>query len=266
MDFIFIERWGGLGNQLFQYTAAVTIANHHQCPLFFSKESMNIHNTLQNKYADLFEYGSEVEAGGTNVLTIPGFTLFTRTSFHPWSIEEVPRKSVMMGYFQYYPAIRQVIPFICESLCRKLSERRTQMLEKYKVQDTDIFLHVRRGDYLNVPHIHFLQGRDYYESAYKLLVEKLTYQPSTVHILSDDIDWCREQEWLLAFPGAQFIDEPNELDALALMSLIKAGAIIANSTFSWWGAIFNPGSIVVYPLHWMDSVVYDLFPPSWMGI
>ena len=37
MDFIFIERWGGLGNQLFQYTAAVTVANHHQCPLFLVK-------------------------------------------------------------------------------------------------------------------------------------------------------------------------------------------------------------------------------------
>jgi hypothetical protein len=49
------------------------------------------------------------------------------------------------------------------------------------------------------------------------------------------------------------------------MSLIKAGAIIANSTFSWWGAIFN-AETVIYPKRWMFSEIFDLFPPQWNGL
>jgi hypothetical protein len=266
MDFIFVERWGGLGNQLFQYTAALTVAIRHQCPLYFSKELMNTHNTLQNNYAALFEYGHESENLATHILTIPGFTMFTRLSFHPWTPEEVPRQSVLLGYFQYYPAIKDTIPLVCESLCRKLSERRSAAFLKYGVGATDIFIHIRRGDYLDNPEVHYLQGREYYETAYRLLTEKLGYQPTHAFILSDDIEWCRGQDWLMALPGATLVDEPNELDALALMSLIKAGAIIANSTFSWWGAIFNPSAVVIYPKRWMFSQIFDLFPPQWHGL
>ena len=265
MDFIFVERWGGLGNQLFQYTAALTVALQHKCPLFFSKELMNSHNILQNKYAELFEYGRESEYLARNILTIPGFTMFTRLAFHPWTPEEVPRQSVLLGYFQYYPAIKDTIPLVCESLCRKLSERRSATFLKYTVGPTDIFIHIRRGDYLDNPEVHYLQGREYYETAYRLLTEKLGYQPVHVFILSDDIEWCRGQDWLMALPGSTVVDEANELDALALMSLIKAGAIIANSTFSWWGAVFNSG-IIFYPKRWMYSEIFDLFPPQWHGL
>jgi hypothetical protein len=265
MDFIFIERWGGLGNQLFQYTAGMTISLKHQSPLFFSKELINAHNIFGNNYSELFEYGHETEYLAANILTIPGFTMFSRLAFHPWAVDEVPRKSVLLGYFQYYPAIKETIPLICESLSRKLSARSTTMSRKYSIGSQDIFLHVRRGDYLNNPDIHYLQGRDYYESAYRYLTEKLGFQPPHVFIISDDLEWCREQEWLMTIPGATLVDEPNELDALSLMSLIKAGAIIANSTFSWWGAIFN-ASIVYYPNRWMHSQIFDLFPPQWHGL
>jgi len=265
MDFIFVERWGGLGNQLFQYTAGLTVALRHQCPLFFSKELMNTHNTHKNNYAELFEYGRESEYLGTNILTIPGFTMFTRLAFHPWSPEEVPRQSVLLGYFQYYPVIKETIPFVCESLSRKLFEHRARMLAKYSVGLTDIFLHVRRGDYLHNPEVHYLQGREYYETAYRILVEKLGYQPPHIFIISDDLEWCKEQEWLMTLPGATLVDESNELDALALMSLIKAGAIIANSTFSWWGAIFNTNT-VIHPKRWMFSQIFELFPPQWHGL
>jgi hypothetical protein len=227
---------------------------------------MNTHNTLQNNYSELFEYGRESEYLGRNILTIPGFTLFTRLAFHPWTVDEVPRQSVLLGYFQYYPAIKETIPLVCESISRKLSERRAAVLLKYGVGPTDIFIHVRRGDYLDNPDVHYLQGRDYYETAYKLLTEKLGYQPSKSFILSDDIEWCREQEWLMTIPGTTLVDEPNELDALSLMSLIKAGAIIANSTFSWWGAIFNPNAIIIHPKRWMFSEIFELFPPQWHGL
>ena len=60
--------------------------------------------------------------------------------------------------------------------------------------------------------------------------------------------------------------EENELDALALMSLIKAGAIIANSTFSWWAAILSDTPYVIYPKKWIAQKIENLFPSNWIPI
>jgi hypothetical protein len=54
-------------------------------------------------------------------------------------------------------------------------------------------------------------------------------------LLSDDIPWCRQQTWLTSGESSvTFIEEPCELRALGIMASCKKGAIIANSTFSWW--------------------------------
>jgi hypothetical protein len=71
------------------------------------------------------------------------------------------------------------------------------------------------------------------------------------------------------FSGATIVDEPDELDGLALMSLCHGGAIIANSTFSWWGAMlgaYPAKATVVYPSKWLQGNKPDLFPPQWARI
>jgi len=269
MDFIFVERWGGLGNQLFQYAAAVAVALKYQSVMLISKEKNNTHNIFKHNYALLFEFGIETEYTSSDILKIPGAILFSPYGFQPWNPRELTLPVVLQGYFQYYPAIEHILPVLCKSLSAKLEDRRTRVKEKYSISDKDIFIHVRRGDYVEKSHIHYLQEQEYYENAYRLLVEKLGYQPTQVLIISDDIEWCKAQEWLSSLHFAVFIDEPDELNALALMSLIKAGAIIANSTFSWWGAIFNPSSCVVYPKKWIHPMLgkeIELFPPQWHGL
>ena len=139
------------------------------------------------------------------------------------------------------------------------------MATKYAVCTDAIFIHIRRGDYLAKPKSHYVHGQEYYESAYRLLIEKIKAVPSQIFILSDDLFWCKQQSWLLALGSCIFVDE-DELDSLALMSLIQRAAIIANSTFSWWGAMFHPTMTVIYPRKWIFSIVFNLFPENWIPI
>jgi hypothetical protein len=259
-QFIYIERFGGLGNQLFQYVAALTASTYHKVPLLYSKEKFNEHNADKIDYAsELFTYGTE---GSFSLKEVP---IFSKTAFEPWSPSKLSPSVYMVGHFQYYPAIKEIIPVVCNMLIERLSTRRARMVTKYSVCTDAIFIHIRRGDYLNTPTFHYVHGQEYYESAYRLLIEKIKVVPSQIFILSDDLSWCKQQSWLLALGNCIFVDE-NELDSLAFMSIIQKGAIIANSTFSWWGAIFHPSMTVIYPRKWIYSIVYNLFPENWIPV
>ena len=67
----------------------------------------------------------------------------------------------------------------------------------------------------------------------------------------------------------ELLDEKDELAGLMLMSLCEGGAVISNSTFSWWGAMLGCGATgvpVAYPAKWIGKENPDLFPPSWIRI
>jgi hypothetical protein len=167
----------------------------------------------------------------------------------------------LRGYFQYLPAIQPVLPRILADLLETLSVQRDALRMKYSLLDlhTIGFIHVRRGDYLNTsPDLHWVQKQDYYTRA-------IHSQPyvSRWLVLSDDIDWCKKQSFLSSY---EIIDEPNELVGLAVMSLCRGGAIIANSTYSWWGAMLGAEDArapVVYPSKWYGREKPTLFPSGW---
>jgi hypothetical protein len=104
-------------------------------------------------------------------------------------------------------------------------------------------------------------GTEYYRRGLTKIDAKLRWI-----VISDDVAWCREQELFTEFPAIEIVDEPDELNGLALMSLCCGGAIIANSTFSWWGAMLGAepaGAMVVYPSLWFSHAKPDLFPSRW---
>ena len=67
-------------------------------------------------------------------------------------------------------------------------------------------------------------------------------------------------------PNISFYENENELETLAEMGRCGGGAIIANSTFSWWGAMLSKSKVVYYPSRWIGCPVYDLFPKEWIRI
>jgi hypothetical protein len=85
-------------------------------------------------------------------------------------------------------------------------------------------------------------------------------------ILSDDIEWCKKN---ISIDNSILVEESDTLLSMALMSEIRGGAIIANSTFSWMGAYLGCGTkpnSVIYPKIWIHGGTPDLFPEEWIGL
>lgn len=133
-----------------------------------------------------------------------------------------------------------------------------------------VALHVRRADYL-LPKYKGLYGDTdvgYYEKAVRYVAGRV--KDLTFFVFSDDIAWCKEH---FHFPlPTTFVDRssegPKSSFHLQLMSLCKHN-IIANSSFSWWGAWLNrnPRKIVVAPKQWTSaSRSDDVIPESWIRI
>ena len=168
------------------------------------------------------------------------------------------------GYFQYLPTILPIIPMIRSDLINYIQTRRETLREKYRIRNlhTAGFIHVRRGDYLTAPPgYHWIQGEEYYVPALSKISSVTNW-----FVLSDDTAWCKLQPMFSTF---EVVEEPDELDGLALMSLCHGGAIIANSTYSWWGAMLGAspaGAPVVYPSKWCQHHKPDLFPSEWIRI
>lgn len=129
-------------------------------------------------------------------------------------------------------------------------------------------MHIRRGDYVSNSAVlahHGLLTPAYYDEAVNVMSSKL--ETPTLFIFSDDIGWVKEN--LFDDLDVVFVDSGSaELD-LHLMSLCKHN-IIANSTFSWWGAYLNTNmnKIVVAPKNWFSANINtdDLIPAEWIRL
>tara|TARA_B100001173_G_C15947135_1_gene529690 strand:- start:185 stop:1102 length:918 start_codon:yes stop_codon:yes gene_type:complete len=140
--------------------------------------------------------------------------------------------------------------------------------------DKPISLHIRRGDFLTNSGNHPPLGLDYYEKALSMFESD-----RQVIIFSDDTKWCKEQK---LFEDDRFAvsEGSDQFHDMCLMSLCD-DFIIANSSFSWWGAwlaknICNPprptyfNGKVIAPKKWfgpnLNHDTKDLFPPEWIVI
>lgn len=255
---ISLVRMGGLGNQLFQYAAAlaVYILNDNSI-IYLEPETINIHNHRHYNYAKLFmNHGIEI----TNSIDLP---LFDQGGFgDEWNPSSIQLPIRLQGYFQYLPAIQHVIPIIKSRMLTVLQSRREYIKNKLDLdENTAIFMHVRRGDYLTLSNFHYVQNHSYFEQSWSVMYPRS--HNTMVYIISDDIEWCKNEIW--SFP-CHFFDNNDELDALALMSLCKGGAIIANSSFSWWGAMLSDTKRVTYPAQWINASIPNIFPSHWIKV
>lgn len=133
-----------------------------------------------------------------------------------------------------------------------------------------VSLHIRRGDYVSNAKYnaaHGTTGLDYYRKAADVVANAMPQDP-VIYAFSDDPEWVRDN---LSLPfELRFVshnDGSTAHDDLRLMSACEHH-IIANSSFSWWGAWLNPSKTktVVAPAQWFGDpakVNPDITPPSW---
>jgi len=123
-----------------------------------------------------------------------------------------------------------------------------------------VAIHVRRGDYVNNPFYVDLMQTDYYDRA------MAEFPDADFLIFSDDIQWCKNQS---IFNGCEFSEDKNEVEDLNLMASCR-GHIIANSSFSWWGAYLSPYSNkIIAPskeLWYNDGIERTRCPNNWLRL
>jgi hypothetical protein len=274
---------GGIGNQFFCYFAGYYLAKKLECELKIDVSDIRNKRSVHDVSIEALELpGTFFETPSSpvglllskihNKLTraLPIFRI-SKNSFTSIEIgfdpllEKVSSPSSIQGYFQSYKYFKSCSEDI---KAIKLKNPSSWYLETEKTLSNKKFtsIHVRRGDYINHSQTYGLLSVKYYEEAMRNLRQQDDlYQ---LYIFSDDIEAAREMLKHSVPEDAVWIDPPNEsnpVESLMLMSLASSN-IIANSTYSWWGATLNRSkSAVIAPSKWFRSMKDPafLYPPEW---
>ena len=244
----------GIGNQLFQIASVLSYSkdNGHKA-IFPIIKSPNhggyFNNFLRRLCTDDFEGPACV---------------FTESSFDFKPIPVIDKSVVIKNSYlqshRYFQHNRDHILKMFEMTDEDLN----YLKSKYKVDEFTTGMHIRRGDYLELPYSNYhadLTSTDYYERALDLL------KPSNLLIFTNDKEWARER-----YPGHVIADEDKDYMEIYLMSLCQNN-IIANSSFSWWGAWLNNNQDrkIVAPTKWFGPLnahlsTKDMHPKDWILI
>lgn len=290
---------GGLGNQMFQYAFALSLKEHfpneeiridvtHFNCLFVNKVgAANLHNgyELDNVFA-----GIELKKANMSQLMkltwfVPNYLIsriirkimpVRKTEFvqnpddcfvYNSSVYDIYGSCYYEGYWQsigYYKAMRDKL---CDVFRHPLpNERNKSLINKMESSDS-VGIHIRRGDYLFSDDFRGICEVDYYKSAiHMILKDDVTH---VFYVFSNDREWCEEYiRPLLGCNEMIFVSDNTGRDScwdMFLMTHCK-DLIIANSSFSWWGAFLNKRKgRVIAPNKWMNrNINYDLWMPDWI--
>ena len=260
---------GGVGNRLFQHAAAAGLAEKWSRQLVFYEPDCE--PTNHGPFHTIYKLFPSVPVIKDSIpfqrLPEPPNGVFT---YFPFPNEPVSSCVTIDGWRQterYFPT-KGLHPSFESALH---STRREALLNEYNLQSTEErletwFLHIRLGDYKLLPH-HQIDLGSYYSQA-------IQYIPKgkRVFLFCDELE--QYGQTLQAFFRQMGLEVllapiPDELETLYVMSLCWGGAVVANSTFSWWGAYFakqtspNPYT-AIYPGKWGNGLpeARDIVP-SW---
>jgi hypothetical protein len=258
MNYITTNHQGGLCNTLFKLSAAISTALDNNVDYVFSNEFVrvgydpdynefknNIYRNISfvdvlpdtyiNHYEQNFSYNTIHYSKGTNLL--------------------------LNGYYQSEKYFINNKDYII-NLFKPTEEIKEYIINEVNDIQNSISIHVRRGDYLNLPDFHPQQPIKYYENAVNFFGLDKNYI-----IFSDDINGAMEM--LDFIPNKKSVSLGKDYLDLYAISLCEHN-IICNSTFSWWGAYLNQNinKKVIAPSNWFipSKPLIDLYPENWIII
>jgi len=282
----------GLGNQIFQYAFYCALKNnipdtkmdisefryrkHHygyELEKVFNIRPDYASKKECNKLADVSkDWLSEVRRKYFNIkLKTSGILVkeeILETQFHPDLL------TIDNGYFLGFWQTEKYFAAVEQQLRNELTFKQPVDEENKKIIDEivtcdAVSIHIRRGDYIKKRRLETVGSvcsLNYYQLSINYIRSKVK-QPR-FFIFSDDINWVKEN---LKIDNAYFVDintGQNSFKDMQLMSLCKHN-IIANSSFSWWGAWLNgyAEKIVIAPDIWFRDVpMQDIVPEKWIKI
>lgn len=294
---VIVKLMGGLGNQMFQYAFGKAMSSKLKTNLYLDRSFLDSQNVTKHgftprnfelsifnlsaniankKIVELFYKRSVINALKRK-LSLPYRKNYAEKIFAfdlNASIQKLP------VYFSGFWQTEQYFESIAETIRKDFQfnvamDSQTEVIAREIVNCNSVSIHFRRGDYLTsivTREIHGICSLDYYLSAKQVIDEKVN--PDKYFIFSDDIEWVK-QNFQAPLDKSVFVNHNTGINSwqdMYLMSLCKHN-IVANSSFSWWGAWLNANQNkqVVAPEPWFISKepffdMKDIVPKSWIRI
>jgi hypothetical protein len=286
-----VQLMGGLGNQMFQYATGRALSLRRDIPfaVYFDDPYIYAKRTLG---LDVFNLHYQPATFGQLLSAKPKTKLMRR--LYKWTGNN-PDKYLykelkdfhyqpelfncidgcyVSGFWQSEKYFLDIADIIRKDFTFKTAPSGLNKNWLEKIENCNsVSIHIRRGDYISVAKTNTLHGTcdmNYYQQAVKTISEQV--DKPVFFCFSDDIEWVKAN--INTGFDTHYIDNNNvpgsDHEDLRLMSHCKHH-IIANSSFSWWGAWLNPNpdKVVITPKKWLnhvDIVVKDLIPDSWIKL
>jgi hypothetical protein len=268
---IIVRLRGGLGNQLFQYAAGRALAAHHGVPL-----KLDLYTYTKHPYRTFALHHFNIDAPEASRQEVHRFTgsnpvirylnkrenyfrcqgVFAQPHYHFCDdFFSLPADVYLSGYWQSEKYFAGIAGLIREQFTsRQQLDELNLAFQRQMQSEHSVAVHVRRGDYQQKEYASFFGAlpESYYGEAITLLRQRVGNP--VFYFFSDDLDWCKS---MFGSTGAEFVGHNTGSDSykdILLMASCRHN-IIANSTFSWWGAWLNsnPDKVVVAPKQWFKS-------------
>jgi hypothetical protein len=273
----------GLGNQMFQYALGRTIAHRRGTALALDvsglqdrrlrQYSLGVFNILENFAPGGYPGLCRLRALGRR-LGVPGIRPILKErsfNFDP-AVLDAPADVYLTGYWQSEKYFKEIEDIIRREFSFKIApdQQNREMATRIKGVDA-VAVHVRRGDYVSDPAANQFQGTcppEYYRQGAQLIAAQVL-NPH-FFVFSDEPEWARANVELEGPTTFVALNGPGKgYEDLRLMALCRHH-IIANSSFSWWGAwLANSGGMVVAPQRRVRSDKFDtrdLIPAGWLQL
>lgn len=288
---VVVKLMGGLGNQMFQFAFGLAVAKERNEKMFLDISSL-VNKELEGNNPRDYELGiftyhvqktnilrSKYQIFFLKLLKKMNFSFLLSHIIEGKNVELLKEKqcvTYLEGYWQsedyfkkYEPEIKKCFEFRPNS-----SEENKTLLNKISSKNS-VSIHVRRGDYVSdyqTNQFHGVSSMEYYEQAIIYLKKKLI--KPFFFVFSDDPEWVL-QNFNLDKNESEIVDfnfGNKSFEDLRLMKSCEHN-IIANSSFSWWGAWLNsnPQKIVIAPKKWFansikESQSQNIVPKEWKRI
>lgn len=293
---IVIRFKGALGNQMFEYATAKRLALHRNtelqidlsglkntpeqdtprhyeldCFMLKAKEATlsnyELININQSRKSKLKHFLKKINRNKLWVYS-SGSNLFDP------KVLSLPSNTLLDGWFTSERYFRDIRPTLLKDFSYRKPPSKINKATLNNVNNANsVSLHVRRGDYITNRNANIWHGvleKEYYTKAVKIIADKVS-NPE-IFVFSNDPEWCKRN--MKFNHKTHYIDNNDDLnngsEDMRLMRACKHN-IIANSTFSWWGAWLNdsPGKIVISPKQWFKEGGIndkDIVPAEWLRI
>jgi len=291
---IVVKLKGGLGNQLFQYALGRHLAEIHGTILktdisFFNTYKLHAYSigpfNIQENFASTkeirqltFRKQGVIGRVMTRALRKPEAHASTYVKEKVFQFDPDMLNLSDGVYLDGYWQSEKYFTDIAKIIRREITVKSPQLSRNKEIANLitsceSVSIHIRRGSYLLPQHnaMHGLCSLSYYHSCVDYIVQSI--KNPHFFVFSDDPEWTREN--LNMLHPTRFLSTNNaekDYEDIRLMSKCKYH-IIANSTFSWWGAWLSnyPEKIVIAPKRWygieeLNNQTYDLIPDTWIRL